>query len=1138
MTVEKYGRDESLKACIEYFNGDELAAGVFINKYALRNKEGDLLEKTPDHMHKRIANEFSRIENKYANSLSFEEIFKALDKFKYIIPQGSPMFGIGNNEQLVSIGNCFVVESPDDSYASILWRDELLVQIMKRRGGCGIDISNLRPRMAYVNNAARSSSGAVSFAQRYSKTTQEVAQGGRRGALLISLDCRHPDLLEFIKVKNDHTKVTGANISVKWNNDFLKAVEEKKTYTLRFPVDAPIEQAQYTKEVNAHEIWEEFVKSNWKSAEPGCLFWNTIIDQSISDCYKDFGFQTVSTNPCIVGDTLIAVADGRNAVSIKQLAKEGKDVPVYSTDINSGQRQIKWGRNPRKTKTNVEVWKLTLDDGSELIATPDHKILKKNMTYVELKDLKRGDSLNPFYSFDSNNYRQINSVGSPMIGGKYRNRRQYRLIYEFYKDYIDPKKYAIHHKDFSSINDSIDNLEIMLHEDHQKLHSSKMFGINNPYHKMSNEWKQYFAIHNGEENGRYTGHTNDDLIEAGKILFKRDGKLNSRNWVKFAKENGYPQFLGNDFRFGSFNNFKHQVCENHKVKSVEFYGYEDVYNITVDDNHNYDVITSYKDDKYIVSSGITIKNCGEITLSPNGACILLVVNLASFVKNMFTKKASFDFNLFEKYTRMAVRLIDDMIDLEIEKCELIINKIEKDYAKDPATFERELNLWKNIRKNYFNGRRTGLGITGLGDTIAYMNMQYGTEEALEFVAELFSKFHYFSYSENTILAKERGSFPIWNWDLEKDSHYIKILPDSVKNDIKKFGRRNIAINTCAPTGTVSILTQTTSGIEPVYKRVYERQRKMAQDDYDRGLKPVKTDSDGIEWISFNVEHHGYKKWLEMFPKEDPKNSPYEKSQADEIDPKFRVDMQGIIQKFIDHSISSTCNLKEDIKNEEVSELYIRAWKKGCKGFTIFREGSREGVLSSAKKKDKREESEIIETHAPKRPQILECEIHKSNVKNKKWIFFVGLHKGKPYEIFGGRRENIEIPNKYKNGWIVKDGRVNGKRQYDLYLGSLDDENEQIIIKDIASQFSAEVGSYTRIISTMLRHGVPIKFICEQLKKDEKESSMFSFESVAARILKKFIRDGEVAGELCECGQKYIYKDGCKTCLSCGNSKCS
>jgi ribonucleoside-diphosphate reductase alpha chain len=826
MTKETYGRDEALQACTEYFNGDTLAAGVFINKYALRNKEGELLEKCPEHMHDRIACEFARIEEKYPNSIPYEEIYKALDKFKYIVPQGSPMFGIGNNEQLVSVGNCFVVESPEDSYASILWRDELLVQIMKRRGGCGIDISNLRPRMAYVNNAARSSSGAVSFAERYSKTTQEVAQGGRRGALLISLDCRHPDLLDFINIKNDHTKVTGANISVKWNDDFLKAVEKEETYTLRYPVDASIEEAKYTVEVNAKEVWEEFVKSNWASAEPGCLFWNTITEQSISDCYKDYGFETISTNPC-----------------------------------------------------------------------------------------------------------------------------------------------------------------------------------------------------------------------------------------------------------------------------------------------------------------------GEITLSANGACILMVVNLASFVKNMFTDKAKYDFKLFEKYVRMAVRLVDDMIDLEIEKCDSIIAKIKSDYENDQATYARELNLWEKIRENYINGRRTGLGITGLGDAIAYMNMQYGSNEALEFVAELFSKFHLFSYSENCAIAKERGSFPIWSWDLEKDSHYINILPDSVKEDIQKYGRRNIAINTCAPTGSVSILTQTSSGIEPIFKRSYQRWRKMAQDDYDAGLKAGRTDSDGIDWIAFDVYHHGLDKWSKMYPNTDVKKSPYAKSEAGELKAKFRVDMQGIIQKFIDHSISSTCNLPEDVTVDEVSDLYLRAWKKGCKGFTIFRDNSREGVLDS-KKEAKREESEIIETHAPKRPQILECEIHKSNVKNKKWIFFVGLHKGKPYEIFGGSRESIEIPNKYKTGWIVKNGRVNGRRQYDLCLGSLDDENDQLIIKDIASQFSPDIGSYTRIIATMLRHGVPIKFICEQLKKDDKECSMFSFESVAARILKKFIKDGEESGDLCSCGVKYVYKDGCKTCLNCGSSLCS
>jgi ribonucleoside-diphosphate reductase alpha chain len=754
-----------------------------------------------------------------------------MEGFSKIVPQGSPLFGIGNNQQIVSVGNCFVVGQPVDSYGGILQKDQQLAQIMKRRGGVGIDISTIRPRGTIVRNSARSSDGITCFMERYSNTTKEVAQNGRRGALMISLDSRHPDLEKFIDIKRDKTKVTGANISIKWHDDVMDAIKNDEEYILRYPVDAPIEKAQTIKKVKIKDIWDKFVEANWESAEPGCLFWDTIKTQSISDCYSDLGFGTISTNPC-----------------------------------------------------------------------------------------------------------------------------------------------------------------------------------------------------------------------------------------------------------------------------------------------------------------------GEVTLSEYGACILMLVNLSSFVDNPYTKVASFNNEKFEKYMRLATRLVDDMIDLELEKVEQILSKIENDPEKDDIKYE-EYTLWKNIHDTYTRGRRTGLGVTALGDMLASLNIKYSSEEALNVVEDVFKKFHFYTYDENAELAKERGSFPIWDWDREKDSHYIKILPVETQEKIKKHGRRNIASNTCAPAGSVSILTQTTSGIEPVFMRSYNRNRKMTSEEIDSGMKEEYTDSDGIKWTSYSVYHQGLSKWKEVNPDKDVIDSPYMDSEAGELDWRYRVKLQGIVQKYIDHSISSTVNLPTDISKEEVSELYMLGHEHRCKGVTIYRDGSRMGVLTSSE--EKKEDDKIKENHAPKREIILPCDIHYSNIKNietgktDNWIFMVGLLNGRPYEIFGGMRNNIEIPKKYKEGWIAKNGKnENGIRTYELYLGSCEESDERMVIKDIASEFSTSASSYTRIISTMLRHGVPIKIVCEQLQKDS-TSDMWTFEKGVMRVLKKYIQDGESASGDCEsCGGELQYRDGCVICKDCGWSKCS
>lgn len=813
---------EVYKNCLEYFNQDTLAASTFVNKYILRDKERNFLEPDPDYsLRKRIVPEFARIENQYTNPLSQEDIYQYFKDFKYIVPQGSPLFGIGNNYQYISLSNCFVVGQPYDSYGGIFKMDEKLAQIQKRRGGVGIDCSSLRPEKTSVQNSAFSSDGVLSFMGRFSSTTEEVAQGGRRGALIITLDCRHPDVLSFIGAKEDLKKITGANISVRWHDDFFQAVEKDQTYKLRFPVDKDPEDAEIVQEVRAKEIFDEFVRQSWLTGEPGCLFWDSIINKSISDCY-------VSTS----------------------------------------------GVNP----------------------------------------------------------------------------------------------------------------------------------------------------------------------------------------------------------------------------------------------------------------------CGELPLHKNASCILMCQNLSSFVKNPFSKDCSFDWEFFEKSSRVATRLIDDLVDLEIEKVNKIIDKINSDPEPDFVK-SQELDIWQKIKQNHIKYRKTGLGITALGDCLAMLNFKYGSGESINFIDKLFKFYQECIYDESATLASERGCFSEWDWEKEKNNYYIKKLPKNIQDKIKKNGRRNISSMTVAPTGSLSMITQTTSGIEPVIQLSYKRNRKMTSEDESFGLNPDSVDDNGIKWVSYYVEHEGVKKWKEIVGKENIEESPYYGSDSHSLDPFDRIKVQSTIQKHIDSSISSTINLKREIEQDRIKDIFIQGWKEGLKGITIFRDGSRMGVIDTGKTKN----TEIIETSAPERPEVLPCDIHYSNIKCKqtekthKWIFLVGLFNGKVYEIFGGHRKSIEIPSKYSKGWIVK----KKNSQYNLVLGSLNDENERLVIYDIPKTFEPDPGSYTRIISMSLRHGIPLTTICEQLSKDSDEADLFSFEKGISRVLRKYIRDGEKTGVVCpQCNTKSLeMHEGCMVCSNCGGGKC-
>jgi len=830
-----YDYQKVYESSLEYFGGDELAASVFAGKYALQDEEGNYLELTPDDMHKRLAKEFARIEKKYDNPMSETEIYSLFQGFRFIVPQGSPMSGIGNNSKIQSISNCFVIEAPEDSYGGILRADQEQVQIMKRRGGVGFDVSTIRPKGMFTSNAAKTTDGIEVFLERFSNSCREVAQGGRRGALMLSISVHHPQVMDFIKIKRDLTKVTGANISVRVTDEFMNAVKHGDSYQLRWPVQSITEGGgvpEIEEYVDAKEVWSELIEGAHASAEPGVLFWDTATRMTPSDAYSDVGFGSVSTNPC-----------------------------------------------------------------------------------------------------------------------------------------------------------------------------------------------------------------------------------------------------------------------------------------------------------------------GEIILSPYDSCRLMLMNLTSFVDNAWTDEASFDWGKFRNYSRKAQRLMDDMIDLEIEQIDKILAKIDSDPEGD-ATKLPEKQLWLKIKEVAQNGRRTGLGVTGLGDTIAMLGQRYGDNDSIETVEEIYKWLSLASYEESIQLAKERGAFPIFDASKEEGHEFLdrvlSSLTEEVQADYRQHGRRNIANTTTAPAGSVSCLTQTTSGIEPAFMLYYKRRKKV-----QNGEKVMFVDDLGDEWTEFNVYHHAFKQWLDSdhgttASVDDLDHavafSPYHGATANEIDWRAKVKLQSVAQKWICHAISNTTNLPADIDVETVKDIYMLGWELGCKGVTVYRDGSRSGVLVSTDDK-KEPENTITERDAPKRPEELECDIYHTSIKGQKWVVLVGLLNGKPYEVIGGEADQIEIPTKYRHGKLQKRVFKTKNSKYDLTVGTGDDT---LHVRDVVSVFdNPNHAGYTRVISTSLRHGVPVQYLVEQMQKD-KEMDMFSFSKVISRCLKNYIVDGTEVAKTCpECGAEgsLVYQEGCVTCKSCGSGKC-
>jgi len=841
-----YTFDEAFKASLDYFTGDELAAKVWVNKYALKDAFGNIYEESPVDMHHRLASEIARVEKKYPNPLSEQELFDLFDHFRYIVPQGSPMTGIGNDYQIASLSNCFVIglDGEADSYGAIIRIDEEQVQLMKRRGGVGHDLSHIRPKGSPVKNSALTSTGLVPFMERYSNSTREVAQDGRRGALMLSVSIKHPDSESFIDAKMTEGKVTGANVSVKIDDDFMNSVVSGTSYKQQYPIDS--NEPTTVKEIDAAALWKKIIHNAWKSAEPGVLFWDTILRESVPDSYADLGFRTVSTNPC-----------------------------------------------------------------------------------------------------------------------------------------------------------------------------------------------------------------------------------------------------------------------------------------------------------------------GEIPLCPYDSCRLLAINLYSYVLNPFTKDAYFDFDLFKKHVALAQRIMDDIIDLESEKIEKILEKIDSD-PESMEVKETERHLWEKIQKKTLQGRRTGVGITAEGDMIAALGLRYGTDEATECAEEIQKTLALEAYRSSVMMAKERGAFEIYDSKREEKNPFINRLREAdpgLYEDMLKYGRRNIACLTIAPTGTTSLMTQTTSGIEPVFLPVYRRRRKVNPNDAETRVDFVDETGDAFE--EYVVFHHKFVTWMQAngysvikkYTQEEidelVAKSPYYKATSNDVDWLQKVRMQGRIQKWVDHSISVTINLPADVSEELVDSLYVEAWKCGCKGCTVYRDGSRSGVLlSTEKKKEKKDDCNCMQPPVivSTRPRELEADVVKFQNNREKWIAFVGLLNGRPYEIFTGLAdddEGIMLPKNVSKGTIIKSYDEDGKKHYDFQFKNK--RGYKMTIEGLDGKFDPEFWNYAKLISGVLRYGMPIDQVIKLVQGMElNNESINTWKNGVERALKKYLPNGtEVKGQVCpNCGlETLIYQEGCLICTNCGASKC-
>lgn len=1218
--MKKYTFDEVKEATLKYFDGDELAADVWIKKYCLKDSDGNLYEKTPDDMHHRLAKEFARIEKKYPNPMSEEEIYGYL-KNGYMTPQGRPMAGIGNNFSVMSISNCFVIgyDEDVDSYGSILKLDQELVQIAKRSGGIGLDISFIRPKDAPVNNSALTSTGIVPFMERYSNSTREVGQNNRRGANIQTIDIRHYQVEDFIKAKADKTKITGSNISVKINDEFMEAVKNNSDFELKYPINS--DNPTFSKKVKAVDLWKSIVEQNILAAEPGVVYENTVIKESLPDCYADEGFKTLSVNPCFPASEYILTEKGyfkfgdlfKSKEPVKILADNrisySNDSPEervenWKIDASKSGVTIRQGSEVFLTKENAELLELETKKGFLLRCTPDHHIATdkgmveaKDLTsshkiLVSIPEINNASIVNREPSTDD----EISALLMGLISGdgtfsKPLNENcqgQCHLdfwgddsfrIGELVKKYIsklyDSSNYTIGNKgqkysNYYMTEDSKAN-KIRISSTFLAKHLYNKYGFSKESkHKVpefimnnaiSNIGKYYLAglmytdgSIQGSIKSSYSvrlAQSNKDFLRSIQLLFHANGlmfSLHKRRDESFRKmpdgKGGLKDyftkanyeliscsgsivrymdmigFLGDSVKTSKFNstiNYRIKKSEFDTVVSINKIPNEDVYCIKEDIGRN------------IIVSALSSRRCGEIVLSKNDSCRLFILNLSSYVLDQFTENAKFDFELFATHAEKAQRLMDDIVDLEVEKVESIIEKIESD--PEPEEIKAiELNLWKNILEVGLKGRRTGLGFTGLGDAIAKLNIAYGESESIAFVDKMQRTLNKHAYKSSIEMAKERGSFPIFNYEKEKNNPYLKRVLENapeLKKDLIKYGRRNIALLTNSPTGSTSIILKSSSGVEPIFMTHYKRRRKILSDE----TKVDFIDANGDKWQEYNVFHPLFKEYLEFKDvdiesvSEDSlsdiiKGSPFYYT-AHNINYLDKVDIISTIQKYNCHAISNTTNLPKDITFKEVSDLYMTAHEKGCKGLTIYVDGSRDGVLVSNDSK---------ETAVPnERPETLECDIHHVQANGKKFYVLVGLLDDKPYEIFAFEKKGIHIPQLRKEGRLVKieSGVYNLK-----YNGTT--------IENISQYFQApEEDSFTRMISLLLRRGISVKDVVEQLEKSY--SFISSFYKVIERTLRKnYMSDEDLkSGKKCsECGSTNLaIQEGCLVCLQCGSSKC-
>lgn len=1224
-TTERYGlvfpftapttpipREQVLEATRKYYGGDELSSDVWMSKYALRDEQERYVELHPGETQERMAREFYRAESRHPNPVSLEQIRALFRKWKYVIPQGSPMSAVGNPFMIQALSNCFVVAGAYDSYGGILHTDQEQAQIMKRRGGVGHDVSNIRPRGLHVSNAARTTAGLGVYLQRFSNTTREVGQDGRRGALMLTVSCRHPEVMTFIDIKRDRTKVTGANMSIRWTDDFMQAVDADEEYTLRWPCEASVEEAKITKTVRAREVWDAFIAAAHECAEPGALYWDTILRESISDCYADLGFATLCTNPCFTAGTMVQTRHGH--FPIEELV--GKMVDVWD-----GLRWVSCD-NFHVTGEYQPILRVTMQDGSYERVTPYHTAVLADGTRVKAKDLKPGTKLK--VSEAPLTHGRVSARGAYLKGfligdGTY-DRKQDRPLLFLYA----PKAGCAQRLERSAAD-----VPYNVEGRRSDINVSASFGAVDSQQRRTlsglaartdelREWvtsykkkfpKEIFTWEltskcdfiagvmdadgtaSDTKNGwmYQVSSVSKEWLIGFQLLLKTIGVASKLSLTKKAGQKDFGSRggvvdvqdcwrltiaqaasirLAQQVEFSCLTSFA-QKQTAYTVKSraatvvaVEEDGVEEkVYCCTIPSTNS-----------FTLTSRNHWGQCGEIPLSAYDACRLMVMNLMGFVERPFRADARFNFELFAKYVRIAQRLMDDLIDLEIEAIDRIIAKVMVD--PEPGHVKRtEIELWQKIRAANTRGRRTGLGVTALGDCIAALGIRYGSTESVTMTDSVYRALAVNVELENVNLAKERGCFPVWAAQRERANPYLRRVHNAIMDsmgvaeftefsrDYEEYGRRNISPTTTAPVGSISMqalvldadehpelagvdIYNSTSGCECVAVSYETVRRRKLLDGTDANTRVDFVDALGDRWQEYKVYHSGLKGWMKLTGLNDPSKSPYHGATSRDIDWEIAVDMQAAAQKWVSHSISKTCNLPENVTRDVVSRCYMRAWKSGCKGFTIYREGSRTGVIvdpkASAKMKDPRESGEVTENHAPKRPAELPCDVHFARIKGQAWIVLVGLLHGKPYEVFAGEADRvIQVPRKHQKGVLAKRvKKVAGVSVYDLVLGEGED---QLVVKDVVTTFADdENGAFTRALSLSMRHGVPTQYVVEQLLRD-KNSDFQRFSAVLARVLKKYIANGthSASEKTCtQCGAAPLtYQEGCATCKACGWSKC-